>query len=478
MGPSTAATEEGQPRQLPVTDVVQGNVAAPEKTTTARAAQARKRFVGTGRKTGASTASNISGNIEDALVPAASPSAKLGPRIANQIPDSILNDEALNKAIAQLPSNYNFEIHKTIWQISKQGAKNVALQFPEGLLMFSLAISDILQRFAQVETVVMGDVTYGACCVDDFTARALGCDFMVHYGHSCLVPVDVTPIKTMYVFVDIGIDTTHFVETVRHNFDAGTKLVVVATVQFLSSLQSAKRELEQDYGVFVPQSKPLSPGEILGCTAPRLEGHDVLIYLGDGRFHLEAIMIANPTLPAYRYDPYSKVFTRERYEHEEMHALRKHAVEQAQNAKHFGLIMGTLGRQGSPKVLEYLKAELTSRNLSYTTVLLTEIFPSKLAQFASIDAWIQVACPRLSIDWGYAFEKPLLTPYEAAVVLSNTAWREAYPMDFYAKDSLGPWTPNHGGPAKERKPRPAGRRTAAAAVQAVPTASEAVVTSS
>ena len=32
----------------------------------------------------------------------------------------------------------------------------------------------------------MGDVTYGACCVDDFTARALGCDFMVHYGHSCL----------------------------------------------------------------------------------------------------------------------------------------------------------------------------------------------------------------------------------------------------------------------------------------------------
>ena len=32
----------------------------------------------------------------------------------------------------------------------------------------------------------MGDVTYGACCVDDFTARALGCDLMVHYGHSCL----------------------------------------------------------------------------------------------------------------------------------------------------------------------------------------------------------------------------------------------------------------------------------------------------
>jgi 2-(3-amino-3-carboxypropyl)histidine synthase len=34
----------------------------------------------------------------------------------------------------------------------------------------------------------MGDVTYGACCVDDYTAVALGCDMLVHYGHSCLGP--------------------------------------------------------------------------------------------------------------------------------------------------------------------------------------------------------------------------------------------------------------------------------------------------
>jgi 2-(3-amino-3-carboxypropyl)histidine synthase len=37
-----------------------------------------------------------------------------------------------------------------------------------------------------VETIVMGDVTYGACCIDDFTAKALDADFLVHYGHSCL----------------------------------------------------------------------------------------------------------------------------------------------------------------------------------------------------------------------------------------------------------------------------------------------------
>jgi diphthamide biosynthesis enzyme Dph1/Dph2-like protein len=43
-----------------------------------------------------------------------------------------------------------------------------------------------LCRFTSALTVIMGDVTYGACCVDDFTALALGCDMLVHYGHSCL----------------------------------------------------------------------------------------------------------------------------------------------------------------------------------------------------------------------------------------------------------------------------------------------------
>ena len=42
---------------------------------------------------------------------------------------------------------------------------------------------------------------------------------MVHYGHSCLIPVDrTTGIKMLYVFVDIKIDTLHFVETLKYNF--------------------------------------------------------------------------------------------------------------------------------------------------------------------------------------------------------------------------------------------------------------------
>lgn len=49
-------------------------------------------------------------------------------------------------------------------------------------------------------------------------------------------------------------------------------------------------------------------------------------------------------------------------------------------------------------------------------VLLSEVMPWKLKMMGGIDAWVQVACPRLSIDWGEGFEKPTLTPYEVSWV--------------------------------------------------------------
>jgi 2-(3-amino-3-carboxypropyl)histidine synthase len=105
-------------------------------------------------------------------------------RFVAQIPASILDDPALKEALASLPANYNFEVPKTIWRLKQMAAKSVALQMPEGLLLYACTIADILERFAGCEVVIMGDVTYGACCVDDLSAAALGCELLVHYGHS------------------------------------------------------------------------------------------------------------------------------------------------------------------------------------------------------------------------------------------------------------------------------------------------------
>ncbi|KAK6912363.1 Diphthamide synthesis DPH1/DPH2 [Dillenia turbinata] len=404
--------------------------------------------------------------------------------VKKQIPDSILNNPSLNAAISLLPSNYDFEVHKCVWRILSSASKRVALQFPEGLLMYSLHLSDIFTSFAAVDhCFILGDVTYGACCVDDFSASALGADLLIHYGHSCLVPIDSTQIPCLYVFVEIKINVDSLIETIKLNFGDSVdlnRIVLAGTIQFSAAIRAAKPELERaGFKVLIPQAKPLSAGEVLGCTAPRVPKmstgcDDVLVFVADGRFHLEAFMIANPEIRAFRYDPYIGKLFLEEYDHAGMKDTRKNAVMKAREAENWGIVLGTLGRQGNPRILNRLQERMRERGLSWTVILMSELSPARIGLFEdSIDAWIQIACPRLSIDWGDAFGKPLLTTFEAEIALGFIrGWWERnsrvlncnesascldnesccnrhedgdgradvvdYPMDYYAQDG-GSW---------------------------------------
>ncbi|KAF1929440.1 diphthamide biosynthesis protein 1 [Didymella exigua CBS 183.55] len=425
--------------------------------------QPRRRFVGRRavEKSGEASA-DANANIEDSsAIQVAQP--RRTARALNAIPDDILHDKDINDAIALLPPNYSFEIHKCIHRIRTLGAKSIALQFPEGLLLFATTISDILTQFCPgTTTLIMGDVTYGACCIDDYTARALGCDLLIHYAHSCLIPVAVTKMATLYVFVSISIDTTHLINTITSNFPTGKSIALVGTIQFNATIHGIVPLLRREgYTAIVPQIAPLSKGEILGCTSPSMaikpgqlnargreeQVAELILYLGDGRFHLESAMIANPSLPAYRYDPYSRRLTHETYEHDALYSLRRTAILTARRARKWGIILGSLGRQGNPHTLSLIANALSKQGIPVVNILLSEIFPGKLALMPDVDAWVQIACPRLSIDWGYAFAKPLLSPYEALVALGvrDAPWLDGdereggsvYPMDFYAKEGLG-----------------------------------------
>ena len=167
---------------------------------------------------------------------------------------------------------------------------------------------------------------------------------------------------------------------------------------------------DRDRPATIPQAKPLSPGEVLGCTAPAglglsidsnggseakidsSQSKHVMLFIADGRFHLEAAMIANPTLRALRYDPYSKLLTDEKYETEKMKSIRQNAIHRATEPtmKTFGIILGTLGRQGNPAILGHVRSLLKKHNKRCFVLLLSEIFPKKLDMFSNVDAWVQI----------------------------------------------------------------------------------------
>lgn len=61
----------------------------------------------------------------------------------------------------------------------------------------------------------------------------------------------------------------------------------------------------------------------------------------------------------------------EQYDQEGMRAVRRRAVEAARSASRFGLVLGTLGRQGNPRILEHLQGLLQKRGTPFTNVRVT-----------------------------------------------------------------------------------------------------------
>ena len=359
----------------------------------------------------------------------------------------------LTIALEKLPKNYNFEIYKSIKkirEISKEKKKKnplIALQFPEGLLIFSLLISDILSTFAECETIILGDITYGACCIDDIGCSLLNCDLIIHYAHSCLKPNIITLVKVMYIFVEIKIDIEHLVKTIILNFpkENSDSLFFLGSLQYNSSLFVLKRKLI-DYGydknnIIIPQNKPRVIGEVIGCTSPILEkkkDNCYVIFICDGRFHMESVMIQNPNFKFFQYNPFTKYLTIEEYDIELMKKIRFEQIEKLKESKFIGVIFGTLGRQGSKGILDRINKLLDENNKDYVNICLNEITEEKISKFPQCDCFIQIACPRLSIDWPDQFSKPMLTPYETYIAFGKIEKPEIYRMDNYSYET-GEW---------------------------------------
>lgn len=68
--------------------------------------------------------------------------------------------------------------------------------------------------------------------------------------------------------------------------------------------------------------------------------------------------------------------TEEEYDLTKMKQIRYREIERARQSKHWGIALGTLGRQGNEVIMERLKEILKRKNLQYEIMLISELSDS------------------------------------------------------------------------------------------------------
>jgi 2-(3-amino-3-carboxypropyl)histidine synthase len=307
---------------------------------------------------------------------------------------------------------------KKIFEVIKERKPlSVALNGPDGLLpkVQDLALK-IGKKFG-IPAYLLADTTWGTCDLNSIGAKILNAEILFNIGHTNRIEIFEKNVIMIDAFDDISFDkvTKKCIELVR-----GKTISLITDSQHLHQIESVKKMLEEN-GVDVKIGKgkgQLNDGQVFGCefypATETMDKVDANVFLGQSNFHAAGVALAT-NRPTFILDPY---FNEIQDITEFARKLQKKAtlaIYKAVEAETFGVIVGL--KEGQLSKLTALKFKKELENLGKTVhlIALTEITNERLRNLKDIDAFIQVACPRISTDM--KFDKPLLSTPQATALI-------------------------------------------------------------
>lgn len=324
--------------------------------------------------------------------------------------------------------DYDYKFDVIIDKIKELDAKNVILQFPEGLKSDAINVSNTLQgALSNVNIIIDADPCFGACDLADVKVNK-HIDLVVHFAHTPL------PIKTDCPILFIEAHSTADVKTpildaISKVDDCVKTIGLVTTTQHIHKLDEMVELIKSNgFNVKVDNGKGTSCGQVLGCNFTSIKNLDVdvIIYVGSGDFHAlgvklftqKHVIVADPFIGKSRdIEEFSDRIIR----------IRFARITKAKSAKSFGIIMSSKKGQLRFDLALKLKKMIKEHGFDAQILNMDYISPELLLPY-NLDAFVMTACPRIAIDDSAMYKKPVLTPDELEIVLGIKDWDD-YQMD-------------------------------------------------
>lgn len=321
---------------------------------------------------------------------------------------------------------FDLESERVIGWIKSNGYSRVAVQLPEGLKVRSQEISDTV-RSAGAIPVLIGRPCYGAC--DYYDGYKRFADALVHYGHSAIPSLGGDP---DVLFVEARSDRG--IASLKNHLDIlPSKIGILASIQYIGLIDGAAGILEESGRTVLVSpgdSRIKYPGQVLGCNCSAAENIagdvEAFLFLGEGDFHPLAAAFGTDT-PLFVYNPVTESMSSVEDPKERILRKRFASVTVASEARSFTVIVCSKIGQNRSAEAERISALLEKAGKDVYTVVLEEITPEALLHYRT-DAFVNTACPRISMDESSRFGKPVLTITEAEIVAGTRKW-EDYEFD-------------------------------------------------
>jgi 2-(3-amino-3-carboxypropyl)histidine synthase len=303
--------------------------------------------------------------------------------------------------------------------IEERKPHSVALNGAEALIpKLQDAADHISERFG-IEAYVIGDTCWGSCDLNTHAADMLGADILFSVGHTVAMETFGDKVVMINAYDDVSFDkvTRKFAADMKGKINA---ISLLTDSQHLEQVEGTKKIFEDlGYKVVIGRGKgQLRDAQVFGCEfypAWNVQKQvDAYVFLGQSQFHAASVAMSTEK-PTFMLDPYFEEYTQV---NEFAQGLQKRAIlgiYKAVDANTIGLVIGLKeGQFAHVRALE-LKKEFEKLGKKVQLIALTEITDDRMQIFKNIDAFVQVACPRIATD--NHFSKPMLSVPQALALI-------------------------------------------------------------
>jgi len=311
--------------------------------------------------------------------------------------------------------------------IESKKPKVILVNAPGGLLRQTKELMERVKEKYGVTSILSGDSCFGICDTVDDDVPRLEADLALHIGHNAAV----TEVGDFTYLVD-AVDDVEFdevVEMAAKVLSPYKRLGLATFSQHLDQLEPVKKRLEgKGFEVVVGRGNNLMlEGQIFGCdfstSYPVRNDVDAFALLGESEFHAVGLALGTGK-PTFMLDPYMNEVTDMRAAAEERRKRAILAVYKALDARVFGVITGLKEGQKMLGRSNWISKRLELNGRKVVQLAMRDITAERLAPHREIEAFIQTACPRISID-GFTFDRPVLSIPQADALVALMEGREA-----------------------------------------------------
>lgn len=296
-------------------------------------------------------------------------------------------------------------MEEIINELKKIRAKNVFVQFPEGI---KLRMQGIVKRlegegFAVVTCL---EECYGACDVKEDEAKKLGCDTILHIGHEKFLQKTKMPVVYWEYFIDV--DPLPALKKDFDKLNGFENIGLITSIQFVKTIPIVKEFLERNGKKAFAHKSLQYPGQVLGCmleAARAIDNKvDCFLCISAGEFYGRGVVL-KVNKPVFNLDLERKeIYSLDDFGRKIQKIIAWNRA-QLKEAKKVGLLVSW--KKGQLKMPFGLKEKLEKDGKDVYIFAMDKIAPEKL-EGLKLDFIINCSCPRIGTDEVSRYKLPLL----------------------------------------------------------------------